>query len=160
MTNNASVTGIDFDVSAQDGARDIPQGDVRLEARIPINAVEDIVKARKSGRFLAEELGFSITHTTLVVTAISELARNIVLYAKSGEITLSRIYNESQVGILIKAQDHGPGIANVKHALMSGYSSSGGLGLGLPGVRQMADQFQVTSEPGEGTQVITTMWLH
>jgi len=160
MANNASITGIDFDLPASDEVRDIPQGEVRLETRIPINGVEDIVKARKSGRFLAEELGFSMTHTTLVVTAISELARNIVLYAKTGEITLSRIYNDSQVGIVITAEDHGPGIANVKHALMSGYSSSGGLGLGLPGVRQMADDFQVKSRPGEGTQVITTMWLH
>lgn len=160
MTNNATITGMDFGMPAPQEAQDALRGEVQFEARIPIHGVEDIVKARKAGRFLAEELGFSMTHTTLVVTAISELARNIVLYAKTGEIVLSRIYNESQVGIVITAEDHGPGIANVKHALMSGYSSSGGLGLGLPGVRQMADEFQVRSRPGEGTTVITTMWLH
>ena len=160
MSNNASVTDLDFEVTDGEPESALPRGEVEVETRIPIHGVEDIVRARKHGRILAEELGFSMTHTTLVVTAISELARNIVLYAKSGEIILSRIYRDSKVGIMITAEDQGPGIPNVQHALMSGYSSSGGLGLGLPGVRQMADEFHVSSNPGEGTRVVTTMWLH
>lgn len=133
--------------------------DVRVEARVTIKAVEDIVEARQKGRALAQELGFSMTQSTLVATAISELARNIVLYAKTGEIILSRVSTEHDVGLIISAVDKGPGIANIQHALMSGYSSSGGLGLGLPGVRQMVDEFDIKSRPGEGTQVTALMWL-
>lgn len=145
------------------GAGTTPGGntprDVRLEARVTIKAVEDIVEARQKGRALAQELGFSMTQSTLVATAISELARNIVLYAKTGEIILSRVSTEHDVGLIICAVDKGPGIANIQHALMSGYSSSGGLGLGLPGVRQMVDEFDIRSRPGEGTQVTALMWL-
>ena len=100
-----------------------------------------------------------MTQSTLVATAISELARNIVLYAKTGEIVLSRVSTDQHVGLIITAADKGPGIANIQHALMSGYSSSGGLGLGLPGVRQMVDEFDIKSRPGEGTQVTALMWL-
>ncbi|HEY0961605.1 MAG TPA: ATP-binding protein [Pseudomonadales bacterium] len=146
------------------GAGTIPGGknsprDVRVEARVTIKAVEDIVEARQKGRALAQELGFSMTQSTLVATAISELARNIVLYAKTGEIILSRVSTDHHVGLIIIAADKGPGIANIQHALMSGYSSSGGLGLGLPGVRQMVDEFDIKSRPGEGTQVTALMWL-
>jgi serine/threonine-protein kinase RsbT len=137
-----------------------PPRDVRVAARVSIKGVEDIVEARQKGRALAQELGFSMTQSTLVATAISELARNIVLYAnKQGEIVLSRVSTESHVGLIITATDKGPGIANIQHALMSGYSSSGGLGLGLPGVRQMVDEFDIKSRPGEGTQVTALMWL-
>ena len=140
------------------GAKSPPR-DIRVEAKITIKAVEDIVEARQKGRALAQELGFSMTQSTLVATAISELARNIVLYAKTGEIVLSRVSTDQHVGLIITAQDKGPGIANIQHALMSGYSSSGGLGLGLPGVRQMVDEFDIKSRPGEGTQVMALMWL-
>jgi serine/threonine-protein kinase RsbT len=136
-----------------------PPRDVRIEAKITIKAVEDIVEARQKGRALAQELGFSMTQSTLVATAISELARNIVLYAKTGEIVLCRVSTDQHVGLIITAQDKGPGIANIQHALMSGYSSSGGLGLGLPGVRQMVDEFDIKSRPGEGTTVTALMWL-
>lgn len=140
------------------GGKNSPR-DVRVEARVTIKAVEDIVEARQKGRALAQELGFSMTQSTLVATAISELARNIVLYAKTGEIILSRVSTDHHVGLIITAVDKGPGIANIQHALMSGYSSSGGLGLGLPGVRQMVDEFDIKSRPGEGTQVTALMWL-
>lgn len=133
--------------------------EIFFETRVAIIGVEDIVDARQKGRALAQELGFSMTQSTLVATAISELARNIVLYAKSGEIILSRVTNGSHPGIIITAVDKGPGIANIQHALMSGYSSSGGLGLGLPGVRQMVDEFDIQSSLGEGTQVMALMWL-
>lgn len=133
--------------------------EVRVETKVTIKGVEDIVDARQKGRALAQELGFSMTQSTLIATAISELARNIVLYAKTGEIILARVTNDSHRGIIITAADKGPGIANIQHALMSGYSSSGGLGLGLPGVRQMVDEFDIKSRPGEGTQVTALMWL-
>lgn len=140
------------------GGKNAPR-EVHIEAKVTIKAVEDIVEARQKGRALAQELGFSMTQSTLVATAISELARNIVLYAKTGEIVLSRVSTEHDVGLIIHATDKGPGIANIQHALMSGYSSSGGLGLGLPGVRQMVDEFDIKSRPGEGTQVTALMWL-
>jgi serine/threonine-protein kinase RsbT len=142
------------------GGNKKPPREVRIETKVSIRGVEDIVEARQKGRALAQELGFSMTQSTLVATAISELARNIVLYAnKQGEITLSRVSSDNRVGLIITATDNGPGIANIQHALMSGYSSSGGLGLGLPGVRQMVDEFDIRSRVGEGTQVTALMWL-
>jgi len=131
-----------------------------FSTRIPIESTEDIVTARKAGRLLAQELGFSTSRSTLVTTVISELARNIVLYADAGEVILSRIDKGSLEGIRIIASDHGPGIANVQHALMGGVSTSGGLGLGLTGVKQLADEFEVTSSPGIGTTVIVSIWRH
>lgn len=147
------------DVPGSGQGRNKAPREITVETRISIEGVEDIVEARQKGRSLAQELGFSMTQATLVATAISELARNIVLYAKSGEVVLAKISNDSHLGIVIIAEDKGPGIANVQHALMSGYSSSGGLGLGLPGVRQMVDEFEIRSQQGEGTQVTAIMWL-
>ncbi|MEX0618142.1 MAG: ATP-binding protein [Pseudohongiellaceae bacterium] len=156
MSHNAS----DIGSGVSEGS--LSQADTNgsaCETRIPISGVEDIVKARQQGRALAHDLGFSLTQATLIATAISELARNIVLYAKDGEIVIARKNRQAHTGIMVSAIDHGPGIENVRHALMSGYSSSGGLGLGLPGVRQMVDEFEIHSQPGDGTQVTTTMWL-
>jgi len=133
--------------------------EVGFEIRVTIESVEDIVVARQEGRALVQSLGFSTTQATLIATAISELARNIVLYAITGEIILSKTVNGHQVGIVIIAKDHGPGIPDLKHALMSGYTTSGGLGLGLPGVKQIMNSFDIQSEPGKGTIVTTVMWL-
>lgn len=132
---------------------------IDLETRIPIKSVEDIVSARQKGRVIAQEIGFSMTQATLIATVISELARNIVLYAETGEITLGKAKKDTMVGFSLVAEDQGPGIPNVEHAMMSGYSSSGGLGLGLPGVSQLVDEFDIQSEPGEGTKVSVIMWL-
>lgn len=107
---------------------------------------------------MANQLGFSSTESTLIATAISELARNIVLYARSGEVELESINNTDRSGIVITARDQGPGIPDVQRALMGGYSTSGGLGLGLPGVRRMMDDLDVDTELGEGTVVTATMW--
>lgn len=123
-----------------------------------IREVDDIVEARQQGRALAQRYGFSASRATLVATAISELARNILLYAKQGELTLTSAVADGETGITIKTVDQGPGIANVQQALMSGYSSSGGMGLGLPGVQQIVDEFSIESQLGEGTTVICTMW--
>ena len=123
-----------------------------------INSDQDIVTARQKGRALAADLGFSATDSTLIATAISELARNIVSYARKGEITLRAIHGSSRHGILMVASDDGPGIPDVLQAMRDGFSTSGSLGLGLPGVRRLMDEFQITSQPGCGTTVTVKKW--
>jgi serine/threonine-protein kinase RsbT len=125
---------------------------------VAITSDQDIVAARQSGRALAAELGFSATDSTLIATAISELARNIVSYARKGEITVKTIHGPSRQGILVIASDDGPGIADVLQAMRDGFSTSGSLGLGLPGVRRLMDEFQIASQPGHGTTVTVKKW--
>jgi serine/threonine-protein kinase RsbT len=128
------------------------------ESRVPVRSEHDLVPARQQGRELAESLGFSSSEATLVATAISELARNIVNYAARGEIVLKSNHDGARRGITVIARDEGPGIANVKLALQEGYSTSGGLGIGLPGVRRIMDEFRIESAPGRGTTVTATKW--
>jgi serine/threonine-protein kinase RsbT len=132
--------------------------DVDAEYCVSVASVNDIVTARLQGRALAQRLGFSPGEATLVATAISELARNIVQYAGSGDIVLRSTANGSKRGIVVVARDHGPGIADLKLAVRSGYSTSGGLGLGLPGVRRIVDDFQIVSNRHDGTTVTVTKW--
>lgn len=139
--------------------KDINGPTLKDEVKMLIENVGDIVAARQRGRDLALRSGFTQTESTLIATAISELARNIVLYAKSGEMTLGLANHEDRSGIMIIARDNGPGIADLQRALVGGYSTSGGLGLGLPGVRRMMDEFDVHTKPGEGTAVTATKWL-
>ena len=127
---------------------------------VAILSEADIVTARQQGRTLANRLGFSLTEATLVATVISELARNILLYAGSGTIVLQTIDDRTPCGILIVASDHGPGIADLRQALAGGYSTSGGLGLGLCGVRGLVDDFDIVSEMGAGTTVTLRKWIH
>ena len=128
------------------------------EIRVPINSDQDIVLARQKGRSLAAEAGFSAVDSTLIATAISELARNIVSYAKTGEILLATLQESRRKGILIVASDNGPGIPDIRLALRDGFSTSGSLGLGLPGVRRLVDEFQIVSSIGQGTVVKVTKW--
>ena len=128
------------------------------EIRVEINSDQDIVVARQKGRGLASELGFSSGDATLIATAISELARNIVSYARTGEIKLKGIHGSSRIGILVIAADDGPGIIDIRQALRDGFSTSGSLGLGLPGVRRLMDEFEITSQPGKGTTVAVKKW--
>jgi serine/threonine-protein kinase RsbT len=128
------------------------------EIRVPINSDQDIVLARQKGRSLAAEAGFSAVDSTLIATAISELARNIVSYAKTGEILLTTLQESRRKGILIVASDNGPGIPDIRLALRDGFSTSGSLGLGLPGVRRLVDEFQIVSSIGQGTVVKVTKW--
>jgi len=128
------------------------------EIRVGINSDQDIVVARQKGRVLASELGFSSGDATLIATAISELARNIVSYARTGEIKLKAIQGSSRIGILVVASDAGPGIIDIRQALRDGFSTSGSLGLGLPGVRRLMDEFEITSRPGKGTMVMVKKW--
>ena len=123
-----------------------------------INSDQDIVAARQKGRALAIELGFSTGDGTLIATAISELARNIVSYARRGEITLKAVHASNRQGISIIASDSGPGIRDIRQAMRDGFSTSGSLGLGLPGVRRLMDEFEIASEPGRGTIVTVKKW--
>ncbi len=110
------------------------------------------------GRETAAQAGFSLTDMALIATAISELARNIVRYAKQGEITISRIEGSRSHGIMVIARDEGPGIRSTEQALQVGFSTSGSLGLGLPGVRRLMDDFEIHSKVGRGTTVTVRKW--
>lgn len=125
---------------------------------MPVGADVDIVTARQKGRELAAQCGLSSTDLAVVATAISELARNIVRYAVRGEIILRRVDNGSKRGVEVVATDDGPGISDVPLALQDGYSTSGGLGLGLPGVRRLMDEFDIVSKFGKGTTVTVRKW--
>ena len=128
------------------------------ELRIPVTADVDVVTARQRGRELAAEAGFSSGDQTVIAAAISEIARNILNYAKRGEVQLSVVTNGDRQGVIIVARDQGPGIPDVQRALEDGYSTSGGLGLGLPGARRLMDDFDVTSAVGKGTTVTMKKW--
>jgi serine/threonine-protein kinase RsbT len=128
------------------------------ELRVAINSNQDIVIARQRGRALAAELGFSAVDGTFLATAISELARNIVTYAGKGEITLRAIRDTHRQGIMVVASDRGPGIRDVQQALRDGFSTSGSLGLGLPGVRRLMDEFEIKTQFGHGTIVTVKKW--
>ena len=132
---------------------------VSVETRIPIRSDGDIVAARQSGRAQATKLGFSLSESTLIATAISELARNIVVYAGQGEVLLRSVDSSEGRGIIVIARDEGPGIADVQLALQDGFSTSRGLGLGLPGVRRMMDEFEIESQNGKGTVVKVKKWM-
>lgn len=126
--------------------------------RVAIRSDQDIVLARQKGRALAGHLGFSPGDATLIATAISELARNIVTYAREGFISLQPVQNSTREGILIVASDNGPGIADIRQAMRDGFSTSGSLGLGLPGVRRLMDDFEINSQPARGTTVTVKKW--
>jgi serine/threonine-protein kinase RsbT len=128
------------------------------EIRVPINTDQDIVLARQQGKALAATAGFSAVDSTLIATAISELARNIVSYAKKGEIVLQGLTGPGRRGIVVIASDNGPGIADIRLALRDGYSTSGSLGLGLPGVRRLMDEFEIATTLGRGTVVRIKKW--
>jgi serine/threonine-protein kinase RsbT len=128
------------------------------EIRVVIHTDQDIVAARQKGRALAVELGFSPGDATLIATAISELARNIVTYAGTGVVAIQGIQASGRQGILVIASDHGPGIADIRQAMRDGFSTSGSLGLGLPGVRRLMDEFDLQSRAGRGTTVAVKKW--
>lgn len=128
-------------------------------ALVQITSAADIVTARQHGRELAAQIGFSGSDLTVIATAISELARNILEYAKTGTITVVQTQRGSRIGIHIIARDEGPGIRDVARALQDGYSTGKGLGLGLPGVKRLMDDFEVVSVAGQGTTVTARKWI-
>ncbi len=119
----------------------------------------DIVAARQIGRNIAKEIGFGTVDQARITTAISELARNIYLYARAGEIVIAQIEEEGKKGISITATDKGPGIDDVRKVIEDGYSTSGSLGAGLPGVRRLMDHIEIQSLMGKGTIVKIEKWL-
>ena len=128
------------------------------ELAITIASDVDVVSARQHGRELAEQVGFSAGDQTVIAAAISEIARNILNYARRGAITFRTVLDGDRSGIIIVATDQGPGIPDVPRAMQDGYSTSGGLGLGLPGARRLMDEFEVVSAPRQGTTVTMKKW--
>jgi serine/threonine-protein kinase RsbT len=131
---------------------------VENEIRVPISSDDDIVTARQAGRKLSSELGFSSTDLTLIATAISEVARNIRVYAGEGHVELSLVNEGGRRGISVVASDSGPGIPDVELAMQDGYSTAGSFGLGLPGARRLMDEFDISSKKGEGVTVTMKKW--
>lgn len=117
-----------------------------------------IVTVRKTVRDIASQLGFGLTDVTRIVTAASELARNILHYAGSGTMLWCAVEENGNVGIELTFEDHGPGIPDVEEAMREGYSTGGGLGLGLPGTRRLMDDMVIQSQVGQGTKVRIRKW--
>jgi serine/threonine-protein kinase RsbT len=127
-------------------------------SRIAIESDADVVTARQRARELAADLELSSTDQTLLATAISEVARNITTYATRGEVVVSVVQDDNRRGIRVVARDDGPGIEDIDRALQDGYTTGGGLGLGLPGARRLVDDFSIDSTPGQGTTVTLVKW--
>jgi serine/threonine-protein kinase RsbT len=125
---------------------------------VHIRSDADLVTARAEARALATALGFSRTDATLIATAISEIARNIVVHVGAGDVELRPVVEDTRYGIVVVARDEGPGIRDLDAALENGYAGRGGLGLGLPGARRLMDDFEVTSSPDAGTTVVMSKW--
>jgi len=130
---------------------------LRNEA-LPIQSSEDIVLVRQKVRAWAVEAGFSLVDQTKIITAASELARNALQYGKGGEARLEALNDGARRGLRLTFEDQGPGIADVQLALRDGYTTGGGLGLGLSGAKRLSNEFELDSEPGRGTRVTITRW--
>ena len=128
------------------------------EIRIEVSSDADMVPARRKGRELADKLGFSRTDATLIATAISVVARNIIVHVGEGEIIISASSEQGRDCITVVARDSGPGIADVATAMRDGESQEGSLGLGLPGSRRLMDEFSIESEVGRGTTITMKKW--
>jgi serine/threonine-protein kinase RsbT len=129
------------------------------EVRVEIVRDSDIVVARQAGYELATGAGFTLADRTCIATAISEVARNVMRYARRGEIRITLEEKDGRVSLLVEAHDEGPGIEDIETALEDGFSTSDGLGLGLPGARRLMDEFEIHSRPGEGTNVVMRKWV-
>ena len=125
---------------------------------LPLATSEHIVTVRQAVRREAVALGFSLVDQTKIVTAASELARNTVQHGGGGVAHIERIVLGLRRGLRLTFEDHGPGIADVAQAMRDGYSTMGGLGLGLSGAKRLSNEFDITSAPGQGTRVVITRW--
>jgi RNA polymerase sigma factor (sigma-70 family) len=128
------------------------------EARVMVTVDADVVTARQKGREIATRAGFTATDLTLIATAISEIARNIVKFARRGEIVIRLVDEPGRRGVTVVARDAGPGIGDITAAVRDGVSTYRGLGLGLPGARRLMDEFDIVSEVGKGTTVMMAKW--
>jgi serine/threonine-protein kinase RsbT len=129
------------------------------ETHVPIQHEIDIVTARQKGRELAALSGLSRTEQTLIATAISEVARNIVVYAHHGEVVLAPLEQQGRRGVLVVARDEGPGIADPDLAMRDGFSTSRSLGMGLPGAKRLMDEFELSTIVGKGTTITMKKWV-
>jgi serine/threonine-protein kinase RsbT len=129
------------------------------EKRLQILSDRDIVAAREEGRIVGRAAGLSSIDLTLIATAMSEVARNILAYAREGRIILGTLNDDGRKCIMVVAEDGGPGIVDVSLAMQDGYSTGKGLGIGLPGARRLMDEFQITSIAGKGTVVTMKKWV-
>lgn len=125
---------------------------------MPIQSPSDIVMARQAVRSVAANMGFSLVDQTKIVTAASELARNTLDYGGGGVLRLIQMEENPRKGLRLVFEDHGPGIPDVQMALKDGYTTGGGLGLGLGGARRLVNDFEIESAPGQGTRVTITRW--
>jgi serine/threonine-protein kinase RsbT len=123
-----------------------------------INSESDIVAARKIVRHAAMALGFGVTDVTRIVTAASELTRNVFRYAGSGLMRWREVSTGNAVGLELTFEDNGPGIPDIQRAMEVGYTTKGGLGLGLPGAKRLMDDMEIESEVGKGTKVTVKKW--
>lgn len=130
---------------------------VRYETR-PINSSDDVVAIRQLARDWAIELGFSLVDQTKLVTAASELARNVVTYAGAGQMRIESLNDGPKRGLRLVFEDQGPGIPDVEKALRDGYTTGGGLGLGLGGAKRLSNEFAIDTAAGRGTKVTITRW--
>lgn len=126
--------------------------------RFPLESDEHVVRVRQAVRARAVELGFSLVEQTKVVTAASELARNTIQHGGGGHATIEVLEDGSRRGLRLAFIDAGPGIADIEQALKDGFTTGGGLGLGLSGARRLSNEFSIVSAPGQGTRVVITRW--
>jgi serine/threonine-protein kinase RsbT len=131
---------------------------VRLNDQRSIQSSEDVVSVRQAVRQRAVELGFNLVDQTKIVTAASELARNTVQYGGGGRVTIESVEAPGRQGLRLTFEDDGPGIADVELAMRDGYTTGGGLGLGLSGARRLSSEFHIDSAPGKGTRIVITRW--
>jgi serine/threonine-protein kinase RsbT len=132
---------------------------VACDIVVNINNPDDIVEARKAGHQLALDLGFTLTDVTMIATAISEIARNITSYAGRGVVRVMVTERENRQALVVRAEDDGPGIADIERAMEDGYSTGRGLGMGLPGARRLMDRLIVESALGKGTVIEMWKWV-
>src|SRR6185369_2439467 len=125
---------------------------------VPLRSTEDVVRVRQVVREWAIQIGFSLVDQTKIVTAASELARNTVTYGGGGTVLLESLNDERRRGLRLTFSDQGPGIADIKLAMRDGYTTGGGLGLGLGGAKRLVNDFQIDSAPGKGTTITITRW--
>jgi serine/threonine-protein kinase RsbT len=133
--------------------------DLLWETKVNINFHSDVVLARGVARTIAQQIGFPLMTISLIVTAVSELAHNVTKYAQQGRMLFRETARDGKRGLLVHVSDQGPGIPDLDKAMQKGFSTSQGLGLGLPGCRRLMDEFEIHSQVGKGTVVRMVKWL-
>ncbi|KHA70376.1 anti-sigma regulatory factor [Pseudomonas chlororaphis] len=131
---------------------------VRSSGTQPINIEQDVVLARQTARKLATECGMRLIDLTKMVTAVSELARNTMVYGGGGDMDWQILDEDHKVGLRLTFRDEGPGIADIKLAMTDGWTSGSGMGLGLTGAKRLVEEFELETEPGKGTRITITRW--